>query len=75
MAAAVAQRCIATLRRWLPRFDTRLVELYSLLVSATDQPHLATLKYHQFHIAQLRVLARMFDEPFFDETASSGPAT
>ncbi len=66
----LAQRCVATLRRWLPRFDTGWWSLYSLLRSATDQPHLATLKYHQFHIAQLRVLARMFDEPFFDETAS-----
>lgn len=64
------ERCVATLRSWVPRFDTGWWTLYSLLMSAGDQPHLATLKYHRFHIAQMRVLARMFDEPLFDETAS-----
>ena len=67
---SLIERCVATLRRWLSRFDTGWWSLYSLLMSATDQPHLATLKYHQFHVAQMRVLARMFDEPLFDETAS-----
>lgn len=67
---SLAHRCVGTLRRWLPRFDTGWWTLYSLLVSATDQPHFATLKYHQFHVAQMRVLARMFDEPLFNDTAS-----
>jgi heparosan-N-sulfate-glucuronate 5-epimerase len=64
------ERCVTTLRRWLPRYDTGWWTLYSLMMSANDQPHIATLKYHRFHIAQMRVLARMFDEPLFDDTAS-----
>ena len=63
------ERCAGTLRRWLPRYDTGWWTLYSLMVSATDQPHVATLKYHQFHIAQMRVLARIFDEPLFEDAA------
>jgi hypothetical protein len=62
-------RCVATLRAWLPRFDSGWWSLYSLMKSASGRPHLATLKYHQFHIAQLRVLAKMFDEPAFSQTA------
>lgn len=61
--------CISTLRAWLPRFDTGWWSLYSLLLSASGRPHLATLKYHQFHIAQMRVLATMFDEPSFAAAA------
>ncbi len=61
--------CVDTLRRWLPRFDTGWWTRYSLLLSSTDQPHMATLKYHQFHIAQMRVLAKMFDEPAFESAA------
>ncbi|HEY1883285.1 MAG TPA: D-glucuronyl C5-epimerase family protein [Candidatus Cybelea sp.] len=63
------ERCVATLRAWLPRFDTGWWSLYSLLRSASGRPHLATLKYHQFHIAQMRVLAKMFDEPRFAAVA------
>ena len=58
-----------TLRRWLPQYDTGWWTRYSLLLSADGQPHIATLKYHQFHIAQMLVLARMFDEPSFEEAA------
>ncbi len=65
----LAQDCAGTLRRWLPRFDTGWWTLYSLLRSAALRPHLATLKYHQFHIGQMRVLARMFDEPLFEDAA------
>ena len=64
-----AERCVDTLRRWLPRFDTGWWTLYSLLHSAARRPHLATLKYHQFHIAQMRVLGRMFDDDVFDDAA------
>jgi heparosan-N-sulfate-glucuronate 5-epimerase len=64
------ERCVATLRAWLPRFDTGWWSLYSLLFSATGQPHVATLKYHQFHIAQMRVLAKMFGEPLFEQAAN-----
>lgn len=58
-----------TLLRWLPRFDTGWWTLYSLLLSAANRPHLATLKYHEFHIAQAHVLAKMFDRPTFEEAA------
>ena len=63
------ERCVGTLRRWLPRFDAGWWTLYSLLHSAARRPHLATLKYHQFHIAQMRVLGRMFDDDVFDDAA------
>jgi hypothetical protein len=63
------ERCVTTLAAWIPRFDTGWWTRYSLLLSATDRPHLATLKYHQFHIAQMRVLATMFERPLFAQTA------
>lgn len=65
----LVEESIETLRRWLPRFDTGWWTLYSLLRSAADRPHLATLKYHEFHIAQARVLAKMFDQPAFEAAA------
>ena len=61
--------CADTLRRWLPRFDTGWWTRYSLLESADGRPHVATLKYHQFHIAQMLVLSRMFDEEAFEAAA------
>ncbi len=60
---------VDTLRRWIPRFDTGWWTRYSLLLSGWNLPHIATLKYHQFHIAQMHVLARMFDEPAFENAA------
>ena len=65
----IVDACADTLRRWLPRFDTGWWTRYSLQRSAWNQPHVATLKYHQFHIAQMRVLAQMFDQPAFDAAA------
>jgi hypothetical protein len=62
-------RAVATLRSWIARFDTGWWTRYSLLRSATGLSHVATLKYHQFHIAQMRVLAKMFDEPVFERAA------
>ncbi len=59
----------ATLRRWLDRFDTGWWTLYSLLHSANGRPHLATLKYHQFHVAQMRVLGAMFGDRVFEGAA------
>ncbi|MGA9274555.1 MAG: D-glucuronyl C5-epimerase family protein [Candidatus Cybelea sp.] len=67
--ARIVEPCVDTLRRWLPRFDTGWWTLYSLLLSAGDQPHIATLKYHQFHIAQMHVLGQMFSEPKFEDAA------
>jgi heparosan-N-sulfate-glucuronate 5-epimerase len=65
----LVEACADTLRRWLPSYDTGWWTLYSRMRSASGRPHVATLKYHQFHIAQMRVLAKMFDEPSFDEAA------
>lgn len=59
----------ATLRNRLPRYDTGWWSLYSLMRSASGHPHVATLKYHAFHVAQLHVLAAMSNDAFFDETA------
>lgn len=61
--------CGETIRRWLPRFDTGWWTLYSLLRSAAGRPHVATLKYHEFHIAQMRVLAAMFETGAFADAA------
>jgi D-glucuronyl C5-epimerase C-terminus len=67
--ARIVEASVDTLRRWLPRFDTGWWTRYSLLLSAAGQPHIATLKYHQFHIAQMHVLAQMFSEPRFEQAA------
>jgi D-glucuronyl C5-epimerase C-terminus len=66
----LVQQCVETLGRWLALYDTGWWSLYSLMRSASGQPHLATLKYHEFHIAQLQVLAAMFSEPMFKATAA-----
>lgn len=63
------ERCVETLKRWVTLFDTGWWTSYSLMRTRTDRPHLATLKYHAFHIAQMRVLAAMFDEPAFANAA------
>ncbi|HTU83312.1 MAG TPA: D-glucuronyl C5-epimerase family protein [Candidatus Acidoferrales bacterium] len=67
--AGVVASTVATLLRWLPRFDTGWWSLYSLMADAGGQPHVATLKYHEFHIAQLSVLAKMFGERAFEDVA------
>jgi len=67
--ADLLDRVSRTLVRWLPRYDTGWWSRYSLLRTASGHPHVATLKYHAFHLAQLRVLARMLDEPSFARTA------
>jgi hypothetical protein len=63
------EECTGTLLRWLPQFDTGWWTLYSLLRSAAGRPQVATLKYHEFHIAQMRVLAQMFENRAFAEAA------
>jgi hypothetical protein len=65
----LAEACAITLRRWVPAYDTGWWTLYSLLRSAARRPHIATLKYHAFHVAQMRVLAEMFDERVFAAAA------
>lgn len=67
--APLVEQTVQTLRNWLPRFDSGWWSLYSLMRCANGRAHVATLKYHAFHIAQLRVLARMFGDDVFTETA------
>jgi D-glucuronyl C5-epimerase C-terminus len=67
--APVVESCVDTLRRWVSRFDTGWWTRYSLMLTAGHKAHVATLKYHQFHIAQMHVLAQMFGEPQFEEAA------
>jgi hypothetical protein len=68
-ARRLVNACVTTLLRWLPCYDTGWWTLYSLMRSASGTPHVATLKYHQFHIAQMRVLATMFDASQFGQAA------
>ncbi len=63
------ERCVETVKRWLPLYDTGWWTLYSLMRTATGRTHLATLKYHAFHIAQMKILGAMFDEPEFKKAA------
>ncbi len=65
----VIERCVETIRRWIPLFDTGWWTLYSLMRTATGRTHLATLKYHAYHIAQMRILGAMFGEADFIEAA------
>ncbi|HEY8297491.1 MAG TPA: D-glucuronyl C5-epimerase family protein [Candidatus Baltobacteraceae bacterium] len=58
-----------TLERWLPQYDLGWWSTYSLFRTRDGRPHLATLKYHAFHVSQLRVLASMTGSKTFLETA------
>ena len=64
------ERCERTLLRWLDRYDTGWWTLYSLMQSSANRPHLATLKYHAFHVAQMHVLSAMFGKPAFGEAGN-----
>lgn len=61
--------CVQTLVRWISRYDTGWWTLYNLMRSAGGHAHVATLKYHAFHVAQFRVLAEMFGASAFAEAA------
>jgi hypothetical protein len=63
--ATLLERVSTTLQKWLPVYDTGWWSRYSLLRAASGRPHVATLKYHAFHIAQLRVLGAMLNESRF----------
>ena len=67
--AALVEQSVETLARWLPRYDCGWWSLYSLMRSGNGHPHVATLKYHAFHIAQMNVLAEMFSNDAFHKTA------
>lgn len=59
----------STLHRWLPRFENGWWTRYSLQRSRAGREHLATLKYHAFHIAQMRVLGVMTGQRDFTSAA------
>ena len=59
----------ATLRRRLELFDSGAWSYYSLLVGRGGRRHVASLRYHAFAIAQLRVLAAMTGDSYFGEIA------
>jgi len=56
---------VQTLRRRIEFYDSGFWSFYNLLAYDGRFRAVATLKYHAFHVAQLRVLAAMFDEPLF----------
>lgn len=66
---ALIDAVLQTLLRWIGDFDTGWWSRYSLQRSSGGREHLATLKYHAFHIAQLRVLAEMTGEERFARVA------
>ncbi len=61
---------VATLLRQIALFDSGYWSYYSLLASRSGRRHVATLKYHAFHIAQLRVLTGMTGEGYFAAVAA-----
>ena len=59
----------ATLRSRLTLYDAGYWSHYSLLGTPAGFRHVAVLKYHAFHIAQLRVTAALAGDPFFADAA------
>ena len=54
--ARIVERCVDTLRRWFRASTPGGGRFTASCSPPRDQPHIATLKYHQFHIAQMHVL-------------------
>ncbi|MDQ6779851.1 MAG: D-glucuronyl C5-epimerase family protein [Candidatus Eremiobacteraeota bacterium] len=63
------EAALLTLRRRLPDYDSGFWSYYSALASRRGFRNLAVLKYHAFHIAQLRVTAAMTGDPYYREVA------
>lgn len=68
-AAELVQEAVASLERSIHAFDSGYWSYYSLAPDRSGGAHLATHKYHAFHIAQLRVLAAMSGSQTFARTA------
>lgn len=66
-AAEFFDKAIDTLKNRLGHYDTGYWSLYD--VSGKKLPMLASPFYHRLHVAQLRVLHRMTDDPLFGEYA------
>lgn len=67
---ALISEVLQTIRDWLPLYDRSGWSTYSLLAGKSGRRHISTLKYHAFHIAQLRVLAVMTGDSIFEEYAN-----
>jgi heparosan-N-sulfate-glucuronate 5-epimerase len=63
----IFDRCVETLRKKLALFDTGYWSLYEQ--SSTKLKMLASPFYHRLHIVQLRVMARLTVDPFFESVA------
>lgn len=67
-ASALWERCVETLAGNLHRYDTNSWSLYDL--SAPGRLRMvASGFYHRLHIVQLRIMARLTDQPIFGEYA------
>ncbi|MDH3892553.1 MAG: D-glucuronyl C5-epimerase family protein [candidate division Zixibacteria bacterium] len=65
-AEMVLEDCLSTIKNYLPLFRrTGGISFYNLHFRRFD------VNYHRVHIDQLRDLARMTDDPFFDHWADS----
>jgi heparosan-N-sulfate-glucuronate 5-epimerase len=67
VAQTLFAKCLQTLRRNLDRYDLGFWSLYEQ--SGTRLPMVASSFYHQLHIVQLRVLARLTGEELFSSNA------
>lgn len=65
----LAGRALDTLRRRLPLYDAGYWSYYSLLGTSSGFRSVALLKYHAFHIAQLRVTAALTHDASFSDVA------
>jgi len=66
-ARQLFERCVGTLRRNLDRYDLGFWSLYEQ--SGTRLPMVASPFYHQLHIVQLKILARLSGEDSFNAHA------
>ena len=65
----LARAATDTLRRRLPFYDAGYWSYYSLLGARSGFRSVALLKYHAFHIAQLRVTAALTGDSYFSDVA------
>ncbi len=69
-AGDVTKSAVATLVRRLPAYDAGYWSYYSAMATPRGFRRVSTLKYHAFHIAQLRVTAALTNERTFLEFAA-----
>jgi heparosan-N-sulfate-glucuronate 5-epimerase len=67
--AELADAALGTLRRRLPLYDAGYWSYYNLLATGSGFRSVALLKYHAFHIAQLRVTAALTGDAYFSVIA------